>query len=459
MTKVYTIRNFNLPTSTGQSLNSSPIAIEQEKSRHIFQSNQRTEIFREILSNTATEKAHVKYFLYGLIRVGITLILTLPFSLIPVHNVIETPAYWYEYMLQTIPYMIQLASFILFNCSFWMNNNYIKEGRHFLFMIFIGLIVMCISFPGTYIIWSKVLHFQHPIPFYGYIVCYIEISFNYIILWYRFPHEWRKDEAFRKRLKCFLIAITFNQLLMLPYSVIAKILLVFPKKYQWIICIFLPLVKEINAWIMNKLACKAASGDITAVNITASYNISARHALFLAFILGSITTSTSSILLLAEDFMINVYVALRVIWMKKRNPINEEKQIEMLQDLIISEIVEFVVPLSYLLCFSVAYFGPNANLLGNVGNSYWQYNAVEDVAHTIGNIFMFFMIDMCSLVVCSCLLWIFCRINLYRVYIVVQKEFGNIFLVILSHIFTTVSIKILANNYFYSVYLYMYIDI
>ena len=28
---------------------------------------------------------------------------------------------------------------------------------------------------------------------------------------------------------------------------------------------------------------------------------------------------------------------------------------------------------SYLICFTLAYHGPNAGVLGNVGNSYWHY--------------------------------------------------------------------------------------
>ena len=32
--------------------------------------------------------------------------------------------------------------------------------------------------------------------------------------------------------------------------------------------------------------------------------------------------------------------------------------------------------LSYLVCFVAAYKGPNAGVLGNVGNSYWHYQVL-----------------------------------------------------------------------------------
>ena len=90
----------------------------------------------------------------------------------------------------------------------------------------------------------------------------------------------------------------------------------------------------------------------------------------------------------------------------------------------VNEIVEFMVPLSYLICFSVAYYGPNAYLIGNVRSGKWQFVAVEDFEHTIGFITLFFIVDLGSVLVSSLILWMFCRIKLWNVYIVVQEEFG-----------------------------------
>ena len=76
--------------------------------------------------------------------------------------------------------------------------------------------------------------------------------------------------------------------------------------------------------------------------------------------------------------------------------------------------------------FIVAYHGPNAELIGNVRNGYWQYTKTEDVNHTIEYVFMFFLVDVCSLLVSAALLWCFCRINLYRAYSEIMKEFGSV---------------------------------
>ena len=103
--------------------------------------------------------------------------------------------------------------------------------------------------------------------------------------------------------------------------------------------------------------------------------------------------------------------------------------IEQLQDLAINEMVEVVVPLCYLLCFASAYFGPNAELIGDIKNSYWHYSAVadDDVLRSISYVVMFFVVDVCSLVVSAYLLWTFCKISLYKACTAVQQEFGGVF--------------------------------
>ena len=94
--------------------------------------------------------------------------------------------------------------------------------------------------------------------------------------------------------------------------------------------------------------------------------------------------------------------------------------------------VEVMVPICYLLCFISACYGPNAHLIGDVGNNYWQYSKVEDVIHTIQYISVFWIIDISSLVICGYLLWKFCRINIYKAYAALQVEFGGGFWVALT---------------------------
>ena len=382
--------------------------------------NDAREIFEDIISGVTIQDSMFKHILLGLSSVLITLVTTSPFTLFPVHNVLLFPQYWYEYPLQQIWNHFVGPAFAILSCSYWVNIGYIKKFRYVLIISFADIAMVFILFLSGYMIWTHVLHYNYPVAFIGFIVAYPVILTLYLIIRFLFPTDWRKNDEFRKRLRAFLFAMAFNQTMTLQYSFITKVLLAFQENKQWVIAIFLPLIRDIDIWIMQKLAIKSASGNISAVLITTDLNMNTRHALFLSYVLGSISTTLSSCLILGLDFVYNIFIALRIVWLRNRRPANKQV-IVLLQELMNAELVEFMVPLTYLLCFLTAYYGPNSELIGNVKSSLWQYKEVEDVDHAIENISLFFLIDLICGIACSIILWISCRINLLRVYVAFQK--------------------------------------
>ena len=94
--------------------------------------------------------------------------------------------------------------------------------------------------------------------------------------------------------------------------------------------------------------------------------------------------------------------------------------------LILNERCEIVVPLLYILTFLMAYFGPNAELIGNVKLTIWQYQAVKDINKFLQNVFFLFAIDLIGGVVNGLLLWTTCQINCLKTLKNMQKEFWHI---------------------------------
>ena len=115
----------------------------------------------------------------------------------------------------------------------------------------------------------------------------------------------------------------------------------------------------------------------------------------------------------------------KYVWLKRRNLGSIHNQINILQDLAINELVEFHATLSFILVFSIAYYGPNAHLFGNISNSYWTYIAIEDITQTLGNMILFFLVDFSSVIISAVILWYFCNINLLKVFLALLEEFGN----------------------------------
>lgn len=440
MNKVFSISEENiLPYSVRMNCRaaSSCNEIEIEIMRKISESKLRNKLFNDILNNYQNDhenKETLKYILFGFGTIGAAFLSTCFQTFIPQHNVIENPVYWYELLLVGVPTLVGLLSaYFIYTCSHWMNVSFIKSFRKFFIMWLVGGLVGAIVIGAGYILWTYSLNYRYPIPF----ICYIELMILsvmlFMTLWFLFPSKWRKNKEFHNRLKWLILALTINQFMAVEYAIITKVFISIRPNYQWILALILPIIREINIWIITSLAKKSARGDLQSVAITCNHGVCTGHSLFLAYIVGNVATNVSAGLILATDFMINIYITLRIITIQKKNPMTSEKGIELLQELVVSEMVEFMIPIFYLIVFIAAYYGPNANLIGNIGNSYWQYNAVEDVGKTVGFVSIFFFIDFCSVIFCSYLLWKFCQINLLRPYVALQREFGMVFLLNLCY--------------------------
>ena len=379
MTKVFSISKENiLPHSVrincraGSSCNE----IEAETVRKESESKFRSQLFNDILNNYPNgpeNKESLKYILCGVGTIGVAFLSTCFQTLIPQHNVIENPVYWYELLLVGVPTLVVLlSSYFIYTCSHWMNISFIKSVRNVFIMWLVGGLVWVSVKAAGYILWTYHFNYRYPIPF----TCYIELMILsvmlFMTLWFLFPSRWRKNKEFHNRLKWLIFALTINQFMAVEYAMITKGFISMRPNYQWVLALILPIIREINIWIITCLAKKSARGDLQSVAITCNHGVCTGHSLFLTYIVGNVATNVTAVLILAMDFMINVYLTIRIIRIQKKNTMTSEKGIELIQELVVSEMVEFMIPIFYLIVFIAAYYGPNANLIGNIRNSYWQ---------------------------------------------------------------------------------------
>ena len=96
-----------------------------------------------------------------------------------------------------------------------------------------------------------------------------------------------------------------------------------------------------------------------------------------------------------------------------------------MSSLVISETLEVLVPFIYAFTFVSAYFGPNAGILGNIQNSYWQFEAVDDVAKEMYLLITMVGIDVGIGIIIALILWIICEINMFREFCNFMKTYWS----------------------------------
>ena len=212
--------------------------------------------------------------------------------------------------------------------------------------------------------------------------------------------------------------------------------------YQPFVCFTIPLERELFLYILEKMMKRTSDGDLAGAVIFLKYAFSTVFTLKLCNMIGAHGSDATSWVLMGSDYFLNILITFRIVWMKNRHPEKIENQIDLLQDLVVNELVEFHAPMSFMLVLAVAYFGPNGNLFGNVLSDYWTFTAIKDIYQTLLNMGMFFLIDFSSAVTSAIILWIFCKVKLWEAIYQVQKEFWLPFSIVLGYSLSVVSIKL-----------------
>ena len=94
--------------------------------------------------------------------------------------------------------------------------------------------------------------------------------------------------------------------------------------------------------------------------------------------------------------------------------------------LVLAELCEGLVPLTYAICFAMAYYGPNAELIGNVRNGYWQYKIVDDASSTFLVMLGLFTMDLVCLSLNAYIIKIYGDVNIFKEVCIVLEKYWYI---------------------------------
>ena len=399
-------------------------SLEYEKSKYEEIARKRLERFNSILFNDDIAISWKKFVFYSVGVIILSLSSTIPFSLVPAHDLVLHQEFWYEILFHCTFSLVLGSCVNCFVASCFINARQTVKIP-FIIKMFVIEYLACISFLiATHFLWRQIIGYNYPIPFLGLIVTYCFTMLNCLQIWFSFPKDWRLDKEFQKRLKSYTWYWQIHMTMFSIYMVIAEVLRRYQNQYQPMIAICLVAIREVFLYIGCKLIKNTSNGDYRGAYIILKYVVCVNHIIILCTVIGSYLTKITIWFLILLDFGMNIFLSLKVVWLKKRRPGKVTSQIYTLQNLAICELVEFHATLSFILAFGVTYFGPNAHLFGNISNSYWTYVAIEDIWLTLGNMTLFFLVDFSSIIVSAIILWFFCKINLLKVFMALLEEFG-----------------------------------
>ena len=90
--------------------------------------------------------------------------------------------------------------------------------------------------------------------------------------------------------------------------------------------------------------------------------------------------------------------------------------------LVLTERMEAIIPVTFVLIFIMAYYGPNAEIIGNVKFNQWHFKAITDLEQYVSNLALLFIVDLSSAMICGVILWTTCKINMFKTLQKIQKD-------------------------------------
>ena len=348
-----------------------------------------------------------------------------PILLYPQHNSIQLPGYWYELIISGSSSFILTLSID----SLTMFKYYFGQDSMVSFVVFIYLFVATVfAWSLTccliHLFWTVLIGFNHPMPL-TLALGYLQFAVQYIAFNLLFYKRVPLTDENKKKIQSFTISRVWVICIDLQFKGLSVMFSVFPTEFQWVLAFMIPLMREFNIQILYRIMIESSNVKLNNAKDGKScgfVGVNAFTALYVSILLGQTATPVTSILILSIDFILNIHSGLKIVNLDRSTTtldiigrdryLNEREQL--VYKLILIELIEVLVPLCYVVTVLVAYYGPNAEILGNIGNDYWQYESIDDIWNVVQAVLVMAAIDGCSAVIVGCMLWRVCSIHILQ---------------------------------------------
>ena len=366
-----------------------------------------------------------------------------PQLIIPRHNTIFYPSFWYEGIaLWGFPMLIVTMRTMLEIFIFT------KEKKFVSVIIFVKM-YLCYFIPllfyymASHYYWTTVLELVHPIPFTWIILVLVAYNFNLLIPLIAMFTEYRKNDEVKSRLKAYVIYQLWWFFINIQRDVLIFAFKSITKHLQFIVVMMVPILKEINKKILSGPIKKVLGADDEMSNIFLGIRLNIHYALIIATRMTGAETFTV-IIVIIMDCLMQLLMTKKIVTLYKKveaegntgNNLKKEKE-KVINKLLLAELIEGLVPISYTIGVSMAFYGPNRHIIGNVGTDLWAYEKIDNFFIFFTRQFSLFGIDIISVLLNTYLLLRYANVNLMQEF---QKVISTYWIFLAIQLANTLSV-------------------
>ena len=361
--------------------------------------------------------------IHCILIVGCCILFSAPTIIMPLHDTIRYPEYWYEGMINfDLTFPIHWTCLIYLDAKTLHKVDSISSFWPCLRIYAICIFAYDVSYTLAYLVWTFVQELNWPVPHAMQIFGYPAYMVFLTSVWYHFPRSMRSNQEEKRKIRAYICFYLWFIVMTIQYTFFNKLFESLQSKWQWVLAFILPLVAMINKNVIKKLATKCAACDDLYTTAYANVTLGSQHSLFIAIAIGSLATQTTIYCLFLSKFLIDLLYCYKIMKIQQRvipgaDGMEQiiERRDKAVATLALAEIMEVLVPMIYGINLTIAYYGPNSTVLGNIGNGYWQYRAMTDLTATLKSVSMMFLVDLISGILIGMALKLKFSINLFKI--------------------------------------------
>ena len=348
-------------------------------------------------------------------------------TLIPHHNIVEFPAYWWEPLIFGGYFVNALYEtlYTILECKLVFGFTFLSSLWPLVRLLAVTYLATAVPHCVSYYIWSSFWGFNPPFPFIG-VILYICWNIGHFIgIWFLFPSHLRKEHG--KRFCTYIVYRLWYLFMVQQKTVFMMMMAMVPSKFQWIMAILLPLVREFNTWVLTKILLKTANTETSTshsliLTLTPTISVNISHSFWMALIISSEASQLTAYLILGADFILNLYSTFTILRLHRKISTTDEhdkekvrlKKTEETFMCFGLESIEATAPIVFFVIFILAYYGPNAEIIGGVKMDLWQHQPVQDIIAFAKDLFLMFSVEVSVSIISAILLWKFGSINFLK---------------------------------------------
>ena len=340
-------------------------------------------------------------------------------TLIPRHDPILDQKYWFEInILMAGTSFIMQANMVL-DFVVLLGKRSLVTIRFFLKNWLAYFLTWIIGVCTIYVIWTMILEYNYPMPWWVFILYIPTKIVSVLSVPLMLLRGVSLDDESKKKLKNF---VWFELCWLLTTLIKMLVGVIFEKlentDAQCLVALLFPMAKRFVSYFLSKMMSRIVGSENERANFNLGAHINLSFGLFIAIsILGSRPATVACMVVV--DALMQLAMTYQIIKLHKKitadeNGISNKQKDKVILKLVLAELCEGLLPLAYAVSFSMVYYGPNAELLGFGENNYWPVKIVGDVNRTFMIMLGLFLMDIVSLSLNSSILWIFCKVNLFK---------------------------------------------